>query len=92
MSRPAGLPNKNKQALIALLEARYPGYNPVCEMVEIAKNPENDISLRANMHKEVAKYVAPQLKAVEIETINHQPVQVQIVRYSDTNPIEPGSI
>jgi len=34
----AGSPNKNKQALIALLQAKYPGYHPVMEMAAIANN------------------------------------------------------
>jgi hypothetical protein len=89
--RPAGSSNKNKQALITLLEAKYPGYNPVVEMVAIAQNMDNDLAMRLSAHKEVAQYVTPKLKAVEIETINHQPVQVQIVRYSDTDSVEPRS-
>ena len=34
----AGSPNKNKQALIALLQAKYPGYHPVMELAAIANN------------------------------------------------------
>jgi hypothetical protein len=33
----AGSPNKNKQALIALLEQKYPGYQPVLCMAEGAQ-------------------------------------------------------
>ncbi len=33
-----GSPNKNKQALIALLKAKYPGYHPVLEMAAIAND------------------------------------------------------
>ena len=63
--RPAGTPNKNKQALIALLEARYPGYQPVVSMAEIANDMDNDLQMRFNAHKEVAQYIVPKLKAVE---------------------------
>ena len=61
----AGIPNKNKQALIALLEARYPGYQPVVSMAEIANDMDNDLQMRFNAHKEVAQYIVPKLKAVE---------------------------
>jgi len=91
MPRPAGLPNKNKQALIALLEARCPGYHPVIEMALIAVDMDNDLSTRFNAHKEVAKYVTPQLKAVEVETVNHEPIQVQLVQFSDTNTVQSSS-
>ena len=66
MGRPAGSANKNKQALIALLEAKYPGYHPVIEMAGIANNEENDLQTRFNAHKEVAQYVTPKLKALEV--------------------------
>lgn len=61
----AGSPNKNKQALIKMLELKYPGYDPICNMVEIAMNAELDINLRFNANKEVAQYIVPKLKAVE---------------------------
>ncbi len=67
MPRPAGTPNKNKQALIALLEAKYPGYHPVVEMAAIANDQENDLQTRFNAHKEVAQYVTPKLKALEVQ-------------------------
>ena len=38
MGSRAGIPNKNKQALIALLEAKYPGYHPVMELAKIAND------------------------------------------------------
>ena len=38
MGSRAGIPNKNKQALIALLEAKYPGYHPVMELAAIAND------------------------------------------------------
>ena len=65
MSRPEGLPNKNKQALIALLQAKYPGYQPVVSMADIANDESNDLLMRFNAHKEIAQYIVPKLKAVE---------------------------
>lgn len=64
MTRPAGVPNKPKRRLLQLLQEKYPGYHPVLEMAKIA-NTTDDQQLAANMHKEVAKYVEPALKAIE---------------------------
>ena len=61
----AGSPNKNKQALIKLLELKYPGYNPILEMAAIATDEENDLHTRFTAHKEIAQYIVPKLKAVE---------------------------
>lgn len=36
MARPAGSQNKNKQSLIMLLQAKYPGYQPVVSMADHA--------------------------------------------------------
>ena len=66
MSRPAGTPNKNKQALILLLQAKYPNYHPVMEMAAIANDTENAVELRASMHKEIAMYVEPKRKSIEV--------------------------
>jgi hypothetical protein len=63
--RPAGTLNKNKQALIALLQAKYPGYQPVISMADIANDDGNDLQTRFNAHKEIAQYIVPKLKAVE---------------------------
>lgn len=87
----AGRPNKNKQALIALLQAKYPGYNPVVEMATVAMEKDKDgnfinsLADRFNANKEVAKYVTPQLKAIE-HTGDTGPIEIQIVKFSDANP------
>lgn len=65
--RATGIPNKNKQALLRILQEKYPDYHPVLEMVYIAMDMKNDVNLRASMHKEVAQYVTPKLKALEVQ-------------------------
>ena len=67
MSRTAGALNKNKQALLLLLQQKYPDYHPVLAMADIANDMENGVEMRAQMHKEVAQYVTPKLKAVEVQ-------------------------
>lgn len=74
--RPKGSPNKPKRALQTRLEQLFPDYHPVVEMARIANNPETDIKLRADMNKEVAKYVEPQRKAVEVSGDGGGPVRV----------------
>ena len=62
-----------------MLEQRFPGYHPVVAMADIATStfekadeegnvltlPTYSIETRMMAHREVAKYVEPQLKAVE---------------------------
>ena len=74
--RPKGSAGKNKQALLLLLQHKYPDYHPVLEMAAIAHDLTQDITLRANMHKEVSQYVVPKLKAMELSTANDTPLIV----------------
>lgn len=64
--RKKGVPNKNKQALWARLDREFPGWNPVVQMAEAANNPELTFEQRISAAKEAAKYLVPQLKAVEV--------------------------
>lgn len=78
-----GTPNKKSLAIRELLAQKYPGYNPVLSLVEIAQDPGNEITIRLQAHKEVAKYMAPQLKAIEIRDENEDEVKIVVVRVPD---------
>ncbi len=64
--RRRGTPNKRTRAVIDLLKERFPEYHPVVAMAEIANDESHSVELRLQAHKEVAHYVAPTRKAVEI--------------------------
>ena len=77
-----GSPNKNKQALIKLLEKKYPGYHPVYELVDIALDMENEVNIRLQANKEVANYIVPKLKAIELTGLDGKdllPATIQII-------------
>ena len=50
---------------MARLDAKFPGWHPVVQMAEIANDESLSIQDRFQAAKEVAKYVTPQLKAIE---------------------------
>ena len=58
--------NKEKKELQQLMAEKFPNYHPVIAMSEIANDGGNTVEIRLTAHKEVAKYVAPQLKAIEL--------------------------
>ena len=66
MASRLGSPNKNKRGLLARLQQDFPNYHPIVEMARLANDPEADQQTRFNANKEVAKYVTPQLKAVDL--------------------------
>ena len=71
-----------KRALIHLLEDRFPDYQPVIEMAakahrisEIANQRPGDALAQmdaVNAHEKVAKYVTPQLKAIDLTSGGEQ--------------------
>ena len=68
MGRPKGSRNKRTAELAELLAKQFPGYDPVTAMAAMANDKSLDETLRLAANKEVAKYVRPQLKAIEHST------------------------
>ena len=73
---------KPKRALIRLLEDKFPDYQPVLEMAAKAhristiadQRPSDSIAQMdaVNAHEKVAKYVTPQLKAIDLTSGGEQ--------------------
>ena len=88
MGRPKGSLNKPKRRLLQLIQDKYPNYHPVLEMAKLANDKEADDLVRFNANKEVAKYVEPALKAVEIsgDTEGESlPIQINMIVKDGTN-------
>lgn len=64
--RKKGSSNKPKQDILNMIQAEYPNYHPVLAMAAVANDLEADEQLRFNANKEIAQYVAPKRKAVEV--------------------------
>lgn len=65
--RTLGALNKSKDRLLKALKAEYgEEFDPIMKMAEIASNDENEPALRLQGWKEVAQYVYPKLKAIEV--------------------------
>ena len=74
--RVKGTPNKATQNVIAKLEAL--GCDPIVGMAEIAAlaRKEGDLNLAGSMYKELAQYVAPKRKAIEVSGHNAEPLVI----------------
>lgn len=64
--RQAGTPNKKSTAIRDLIAHHYPDYHPVLSLAKIAQDERHEVTIRLQAHKEVAKYICPQLKSIEI--------------------------
>ena len=63
--RQKGTPNKDPKALQDRIAERYPGWDPVEAMAEIAQDDKNDVMIRLAALKEIAQYIHPKRKAIE---------------------------
>jgi hypothetical protein len=73
--RTKGSLNAPKAALFAMMTERWPDYHPVMAMAEIANDPAVDLDTRFAAHKEVAQYVEPKRKAVEVTGEDGGPIE-----------------
>ena len=51
--------------ILSLIQEKYPDYHPILAMAEIANDTSTDAGVRVAIHRELANYVFPKLKAVE---------------------------
>ena len=80
--RTSGTLNKKSQAVGELIAQKYPTYHPILSLVEIAQDTSNEVSLRLQANKEVAKYVCPQLKSIEIKEYQEE-TRIVVVRVNN---------
>lgn len=94
--RQKGTPNKDKKALLDLVEKHVrlhcvdpisgkpiKEYHPVLAMATIAHDPTVPVKIRAEMHAKVAEHTTPKLKSVEIKNEDDSSFVVEVVRFSE---------
>lgn len=64
--RKRGVPNRNTFDLVTVINERFPGYDPIDALINIARVSTNPLEIRVSCHKEVAKYMYAQKKAIDI--------------------------
>ena len=79
--RPKGIPNKRTKEIAERLAEL--DCDPIEGMAMIANDTTLDHSLRLQAFKELAQYVAPKRKSVDIDATIDGNVSIEVVRYSD---------
>jgi hypothetical protein len=82
--RKAGTPNRKTQEIGELLESL--GHNPIEAMVQIATGPNASLELRGRMNAELAHYVYPKRKAVEVKGDQANPQMPNKIRNVIVDP------
>jgi hypothetical protein len=88
--RRAGTPNRRTRDLLDMIRGQFPNYHPVLAMCAIATDESLSMELRFAAHREVAQYVAPKRKAVELETTDESATQVRSIVINAIS-ISPGA-
>jgi len=78
--RKIGTPNRKTTEIVGLILDRYPDYHPLLSLVQIATDLNNDVSIRLQANKEIAKYVCPQLKSIEVNNQQSEEVIIKVIR------------
>lgn len=52
-------------------------YHPILEMARLACDPKSSPELQGRMHSEVAQYIVPKLRTVEVTGEDGGPVKMQ---------------
>ena len=86
--RKAGTPNRKSREISELLESL--GHNPIEAMVHIATDPEASLELRGRMNSELAPYVYPKRKAVEVAGDQNAPDTGLWLRWSGSRKCLPS--
>ena len=74
--RQTGTPNKRTMAVAERLEAL--GCDPIEGMAGIAMDETAELGLRAQLYKELAHYIAPKRKAIEVTGEDGGPVKTEM--------------
>src|SRR3954464_9593773 len=89
--RTAGTPNRRTVEVIEMLDAL--GCRPIEGMARIAMDEANPVELRARMYAELAGYVAPKRKAIDLSSDNGtagEPLEI-VVKVVRPEPIRDNS-
>lgn len=78
--RTKGTPNKSTVELRDRLAEKYPDYDPVMAMVDLANDPSADPFMRFTASKEVAQYIHPKRKAIEHSGKDGEPLPTPVVQ------------
>jgi hypothetical protein len=77
--------SSNGAHVLELIREKYPNYHPIVAIADIAHSSDDDVDsrLKYDCHKTIAKYVEPELKAIELKVGADQGRRVTISLFED---------
>ena len=74
--------NKRSQEVLDAVAEKFPDYHPVVAMAAIANDEDASPEMRFQAHKEVAQYMAPKRRAIEMALDLDEALMIPIVNVS----------
>lgn len=60
-------------------------YDPLRELIKIANNPTTDMKMRVMIHQELAQYIAPKLRATDLQVSGDLNISISVMKFSGAN-------
>lgn len=81
------------KVIMDMIQREYPNYHPLVSLARIAHNPDADLTTQFQCHKEIAKYLEPTMKAIDVTTNEPKQTQVRVTLFDveDVEPVESSS-
>jgi len=76
MGSPKGSLNKRTRSLEAMVKREFPNYNAIIELVKIATDEKTPRAEKVAANKEVANYLYPKLKSMEVRQESDNNIQI----------------
>lgn len=82
--RPRGSRNKDTQLVVDALADN--NHDPIVALVNVAKDQNMPVELRTKINLELAQYIAPKRKSVEIDAVVSGQLGVAVMSFKDVTP------
>jgi hypothetical protein len=74
--------------LLAAIQEQFPNYHPLIAIAQIAHSDMADLELQFQCHKTIAKYIEPELKAVEVKSDANDHSVIRVSLFEDVSDAE----
>ena len=90
-------PRHKRLGILEMLQERFPGYHPLASLAQLVHAPGVSVEQAIGIHTTLAKYIAPQLKQIDIHAhieneVIYKPVIHRFNGSMDSDDIEEGEV
>ena len=88
--------SQRKKSVRSIISSKFPNYDPLVAMAEIAHDPDTELTIQVQCHKEIAQYLHAKLKSVEIQVEDTSKKSrgeiIERLKHFDTSTVVEGEV